>query len=119
MLNTECFQAGTNWLLQCFSNNCIILRCNIFTCHQYYFVLNFRKIWGDGEGGHWLVWMEWRPAGWSVCLPLLIYPCTIQSRSSLLAAAHPGGAGKRAVKWLCVRVLRVLNHRFKQTFKSW
>jgi len=21
---------------------------------------------GDGGGGHWLVWMEWRPAGWSV-----------------------------------------------------
>jgi len=21
---------------------------------------------GDSGGGHWLVWMEWRPAGWSV-----------------------------------------------------
>jgi len=21
---------------------------------------------GDGGGEHWLVWMEWRPAGWSV-----------------------------------------------------
>ena len=55
-----------------------------------------------GGGGHWLVWMEWRPAGWSVCLPLLIFPCTIKSRSSLLAPAHPGGPGKRAVKRLCV-----------------
>ena len=44
--------------------------------------------------------MEWRPAGWSVCLPLLISPCTMKSRSSLLAPAHPGGPGKRAVKWL-------------------
>jgi len=35
-----------------------------------------------------------------VCLPLLIFPCTIKSRSSLLAPAHPGGAGKMAVKWL-------------------
>jgi len=35
-----------------------------------------------------------------VCLPLLIFPCTIKSRSSLLARAHPGGPGKRAVKWL-------------------
>jgi len=42
---------------------------------------------GDGGGGRLLVWMEWRPAGWSVCLPLLIFPCTIQSRSSLLAPA--------------------------------
>ena len=52
---------------------------------------------GDGGGGHWLGWMEWRPARWSVCLPLLIFPCTIKSRSSLLAPAHPGGPGKRAV----------------------
>jgi len=44
--------------------------------------------------------MEWRPAGWSVCLPLLISPCTTKSRSSLLALAHPDGPGKRAVKRL-------------------
>jgi len=59
---------------------------------------------GDGESEDWLVQMEWRPAGWSVCLPLLIFPCTIKSRSSLLALAHPGGPGKRAVKrswWWC------------------
>jgi len=50
--------------------------------------------------------MEWCPARWSVCLPLLIFPCTMKSRSSLLAAAHPGGPGKRAVKqlWVCVCV---------------
>ena len=44
--------------------------------------------------------MEWRPAGWSVYVPLLIFPCTIKSRSSLLALVHPGGPGKKAVKWL-------------------
>ena len=60
------------------------------------------KIWGDGDGGggHWLVLMEWRPAGWSVCLPLLISLCTIKSRSSLLAPDHPGGPGERVVKRL-------------------
>jgi len=60
------------------------------------------KKWGGGDGGGelWLVPMEWRPAGWSVCLPLLIFPCTIKSRSSLLVSSHPGGSGKRAVKWL-------------------
>ena len=42
--------------------------------------------------------MEWRPARWLVRLPLLIFSCTIKSRSSLLAPAHPGGPGKRAVK---------------------
>jgi len=53
---------------------------------------------GDGGGRHWLVRMESRAAGWSVCLPLLILPCTIKSRSSLLAPAHLGGPGKRPVK---------------------
>jgi len=51
-------------------------------------------------GGHWLVQMEWRLAGWSVCLPLLIFPCTVKYRSSLLAPAHPGGPRKRAAKRL-------------------
>jgi len=60
-----------------------------------------------GGGGHWLVRMEWHPAGQSVCLALLIFPCTIKSRSSLLAPAHPGGSGKRAVKWLCVCVVKL------------
>ena len=59
---------------------------------------------GDGGGGHCLVRMEWRPSRWSVYLPLLIFPCTRKSRSFLLAPAHPGGPGKRAVKWLCVCV---------------
>jgi len=36
------------------------------------------KKWGDGGGEHWLVRMEWRPAGWSVCLPLFVFPCTIK-----------------------------------------
>ena len=53
---------------------------------------------GDGGGGHWLVQMEWRSAGWSV--PLLIFPCIIKSRSSLLAPVHPCGPGKRAIKRL-------------------
>jgi len=35
-----------------------------------------------------------------VCLPLLIFPCTIKSRRSLLAPAHHGSPGKRAVKRL-------------------
>jgi len=49
---------------------------------------------GDGGGGHCLVRMELRPAGWSVCLPLVIFPCTIKSRGSLMAPAHPGGPEK-------------------------
>jgi len=61
------------------------------------------KKWGDGGGGYWLVRMEWRPAGRSVFLSLLIFPCTIKSRSSLLAPAHLGGPGKRAIRRLwCV-----------------
>jgi len=68
-----------------------------------------KKYWEDGGGGHWLVRMEWRPAGWSVCLPLLIFPCIIKSRSSLLAPAHAGGP--RAVKrlwWVVVLQIQVI-----------
>ena len=39
-----------------------------------------------------------------MCLPLLIFLCTIKSRSSLLAPAHLGGPGKKAVKRWCVAV---------------
>jgi len=59
----------------------------------------------DGGGGHWLVRIEWRLSGWSVCLPLLISPYTMKSRSSLLAPADPGGPRKRAIKWFCVCVV--------------
>ena len=59
---------------------------------------------GDGGGGHWLSgWSGTQPDG--RCLPLLIFPCTIKSRSPLLAPAHPGGHRERAVKWLCAYVL--------------
>jgi len=64
------------------------------------FVGDGMEVMRDGGCGHWLVRMEWRPAGWSVCLPLLVFPCTIKSRSSLLAPAHPGGPRKTAVKRL-------------------
>jgi len=63
-----------------------------------------KKYGEDGGGRHWLVRMEWHPAGWLVCLPLLISPCTIKSRSSLLTPAHPDGPGKTAVKWLWFQV---------------
>ena len=58
------------------------------------------KNMGNGGIGHWLIRMEWRPSGWLVCLPLLIFPCTTKSRSSLLAPSLLGGPGKRAVKRL-------------------
>jgi len=48
--------------------------------------------------------MEWCPAGWSVCLPLLIVACTTKSRSSLLALAHRGGPGKKGRKTVVVVV---------------
>jgi len=42
------------------------------------------------------------PSRWSVCLPLLIIPCKIKSRNSLLALAHPGGPGKKGRKTIVV-----------------
>jgi len=65
---------------------------------------------GDGRGRHWLVWMEWRPARWSVCLPLLISPCNIKSRSFSTGTGSPGLSRKRAVKRLCMCVcVQLLN----------
>ena len=61
-----------------------------------------KKEWGDDGGGHWLVWMEWRPARWLVCVPLLIFPCTIKSRSSVLVPAYPGWSRKKGHKTVVV-----------------
>ena len=61
--------------------------------------------------------MEWRPAGWSVCLPLSIFPCTVQSRSSLLALAHLGGPGKRAVNRLWC-VVAVYKHAMSHSMRT-
>jgi len=84
----------------------------IFTVTLLYHLLSMCNyacviIWGDGGGRHWLVQMEWRQAGWSVCLPPLIFLRIIKSRSSLLALAHLGGARKRAVKRLWCGVVVV------------
>jgi len=49
---------------------------------------------GTGKLG----WSGAQPDGCCVCLPLLIFPCIIKSRSSHLEPAHPGGLGKRAVR---------------------
>ena len=54
-----------------------------------------------------------------VSAPLLIFPCTIKSRSSLLAPAHPGGPGKRAVKRLwCGVVWYQLKDKFEKQVGS-
>jgi len=43
--------------------------------------------------------MEWRPARWLVSASVNL-PLHHKVQFSLLAPAHPGGPGKRAVKWL-------------------
>jgi len=95
----------------------------MLTNFQNSFAVLLLLLLGDGGGGHWLVQMEWRTAGWSMYLPLLIFLCAIKSRSSLLAPAHPGGPGKRAVKWLwCgggTTITRVLWPVYRTTCISW
>jgi len=41
-----------------------------------------------------------RQLGFSTMSCLRTLPCTVKTRGSLLAPAHPGGPGKRAVKQL-------------------
>ena len=59
-------------------------------------------------GGCWR-WALVRPDGVAssrmVSVPLLIFPCTIKPRSSLLASAHPGGPGKTCHKTVVVVVV--------------
>jgi len=79
---------------------CFYLMC-IFTCPEPGWtgrVATGRasgvKIGGLMEMDCWLIRMEWRPPGLSVCLPLVILYSTIKSRRSfLLAPAHPRGGG--------------------------
>ena len=62
--------------------HCSTIYVDVAYCYRQEGHLACKKM-GDDGGGHWLVQMEWLPAGWSVCLPLLIFPCTMKSRSSL------------------------------------
>jgi len=99
------YATSHSWIIAYTFTN--IMQC--YLLHRSTAIFITCQIWGgDGGGGHWLVWMEWRPAGWSVCLPLLIFPCTIKSTSSLLAPAHLGGPRKRAAKTVvCVCVCQI------------
>jgi len=42
-----------------------------------------------------------------MCLPLLIFPCTIKPRSSLLAQAHLGGPGKKGHKTVVLMIIHL------------
>jgi len=55
---------------------------------------------GDGRGGHWLVRIEWHPAGRSVCLPLLMFPCNNNVQKFSSGTGSPGWSRKKAVKRL-------------------
>ena len=72
---------------------------------------------GDGGGVHWLVRMEWHPAGWSVCLPLLIFPCTIKARSFSSGTGSPGWSRKKGRKTV-VMVVVVKFSRFAENYEN-
>ena len=54
------------------------------------------------EVGPWLVWMEWRPAGWSMFLPLLIFHCTIKVQKFSSGTGSPGWSRKKGSKMVAV-----------------
>jgi len=56
---------------------------------------------GDDGGGHWLVWMEWHPAGWSVCASVnLPLHHRVQRFSS--GTVSPGWSQKKGDKMVVV-----------------
>ena len=60
-----------------------------------------KKYGGDGGVGHWLVRMEWHPAGWSVCLPLYL-PLHHKVQKFSSGTGSPGWSWKKVVKrWWC------------------
>ena len=71
----------------------------------------WHKKWGGGDGGGLLI----SPDGVAPCRIVsvsgsVIFPCTMKSRSSLLALSHLGGRGKRAVKRLWCGGFTVCRH---------
>jgi len=75
------------------------------------------KKMGDGGGGHWLVRMEWRPAGWlvsaSVNLPL---HHKVQKFSS--GTGSPGWSRKKGRKMVVV-VVNVFNEQILEDDTAW
>jgi len=59
------------------------------------------KKWGDGGGGHWLVWMEWRPVGWSVSasVNLLLHHKVQKFSSGTGSRVWSRKQGRKMVVW--------------------
>ena len=62
------------------------------------------KKMGVRGGGHWLVRMEWRPAGWSVCLPLFNLPLHHKVQKPSSGTGSPGWSWKKGCKTVVVVV---------------
>jgi len=80
-----------------------------------------KKIWGDGGGEHWLVRMEWRPAGWSVCLPLLSSLAPYSPEVLFWHRHTPGWSLKKGRKTVVVVVVVVqgVREHWLMIDKSW
>jgi len=62
------------------------------------------KKMGDGGGGHWLVRMEWRPAGWSVPASVNL-PLNHKAQKFSSGTGSPGLSRKKGRKMVvCVCV---------------
>jgi len=112
--STNSFRLDCRFPLHCIHAPVVVLdflsklTCTFFTSFQLILpsVLwrlgGRRGIWPVKIWGEWWRWALVSPDGVapSQMVGVLISPCTIKSRSSLLALANPGGPRKRAVKRL-------------------
>jgi len=75
------------------------------------------KKMGDGGGGHWLVRMEWRPAGWLVspCVNLPLHH-KVQKFSS--GTGSPGWSRKKGRKMVVVVVVDHYKWHYMPVFIS-
>jgi len=60
---------------------------------------------GDGEGGHWLVRMEWHPAGWSVLSASVNLPLHHKVQKFSSGTGSPRWSQKKGRKMVVVVVV--------------
>ena len=64
------------------------------------------KKWGDGGGRHWLVWIEWRPAGLSVSASVNL-PSHHKVQKFSSGTGSPGWSWKKGRKTVVVEMVVV------------
>ena len=86
-----------------------------YTLDRDYWIVFTELLGANDGGGHWLVRMEWRPAGWSVCLPLVNLPLHHKVQKFSSGTGSPGWSKKKGHKTVVVVVTELLTVNYNPT----